>query len=93
MAFFSHVHSSEFWNPDDRRFFQLILICLIYTCNIKVKKSMDFLDWVGKTWNKLWGVYIKSYHCKAVDSLVCAPSENTKNLGERSNKCRASQSM
>ena len=54
---------------------------------------MDFLDWVGKTWNKLWGVYIKSYHCKAVDSLVCAPSENTKNLGERSNKCRASQSM
>ena len=49
MAFFSHVYRSEFWKPDDRWFFQLILICLIYTCNIKVKKSMDFLVWVGKT--------------------------------------------
>ena len=38
-----------FWKPDNRCFFQLILIFLMYTCNIKVKKSMDFLLWVGKT--------------------------------------------
>ena len=49
MAFFSHVYRSEFWKPDDKWFFQLILIFLLYTCNIKVKKSMDFLVWVGKS--------------------------------------------
>ena len=45
-----------FWNPDDRWFFQLILICLMYTCNIKVKKSMDFLVWFGKNRNTLCSV-------------------------------------
>ena len=30
-------------------FFQLILIFIIYNCNIRVKKSMDFFVWVGKT--------------------------------------------
>ena len=54
MAFFSHVYRSDFWKPDDRCFFQLILICLIHNCNIKVKKSMDFLVWVGKTRSTLW---------------------------------------
>ena len=53
MALFSHVYRSEFWNPDDRWFFQLILICFIYICNMKVKKSMDFLVWVEKTRNAL----------------------------------------
>ena len=48
MAFFSRVYSSEFWKPDGRWFFQLILICFIHTYNIKVKNPMDFLVWVGK---------------------------------------------
>ena len=34
-------------------FFQLILICLINICNIKVKKFMDFLVWIEKTRNAL----------------------------------------
>ena len=43
-----------FWKPDDRYFFQLILISLTYSYNTKVKKSMDFLVWVGKTRGTLW---------------------------------------
>ena len=38
-----------FWKPDDRCLFQLILICLMYNCKIKVKRSMHFLVWVEKT--------------------------------------------
>ena len=43
--FFSHVYRSEFWNPDERWFFQLILICFIHTCNIKVTIPWTF--WFG----------------------------------------------
>jgi len=42
-----------FWILDKRWFFPLILMYLIYTCNIKVKDSMEFLVWVGKTRNTL----------------------------------------
>ena len=59
MTFFSHVYRSKFWKPDDRWFYQLILICLVHTCNVKVKKSMDFLVWVGKTRGTLWLTNIK----------------------------------
>ena len=55
-------------------FFQLILICLIYTCNIKVKKSMEFLVWVGKTRSTQCTVLIASncrHFCYGVGSYVC----------------------
>ena len=45
-AKFIEVH--KFWKPNDRWFFQLILIFFMFTCNVKVKKSMDFLILVEK---------------------------------------------
>ena len=47
MAFFSHVYRSEFWKPDDRCFFQLILICFIFYLQYKSEKSHGLfgLDW------------------------------------------------
>ena len=62
MAFFSHVYRSEFWNPGDRWFFQLILICFIHTYSVKVKNPMDFFVRVGKTRSTLCAIiaYYKS---------------------------------
>ena len=57
MAFFRQVYRYKFWKPDDRWFFQLNLICLMYNCNIRVKKSMDFFVWVEKPRSALWLSY------------------------------------